>query len=84
MPGHSSTPGLPRTADYIRQAAEVRFGVDTRPEAIVLTHAHFDHVGALVDLVRVWGVPVYAHSLELPFLTGRAMYPPPREDVHGL
>jgi glyoxylase-like metal-dependent hydrolase (beta-lactamase superfamily II) len=28
-------------------------------------------------LLGIWDVPVYAHSLELPFLTGRADYPPP-------
>jgi hypothetical protein len=37
-----------------------------------------------VDLVGAWGVPVYAHSLELPYLTGRLAYPPPREDAPGL
>src|SRR3954467_3335293 len=34
----------------IRGAAEHRFGPGSRPSAIILTHGHFDHVGALKDL----------------------------------
>lgn len=35
-------------------------------EAIWLTHAHLDHVGALADVKRVWDVPVFLHPLDLP------------------
>lgn len=69
--------GLPGSADRIVRAAAGRFGPDVPPQAIVLTHGHFDHVGALHDLVARWDVPVYAHPMELPYLTGRADYPPP-------
>jgi len=69
--------GLPGYADTIRRAAEARFGVGARPAAIVLTHGHFDHVGSLQDLLATWDVPVFAHRLELPYLTGRSSYPPP-------
>jgi glyoxylase-like metal-dependent hydrolase (beta-lactamase superfamily II) len=31
----------------------------------------------------VWDVPVYAHTLELPYLTGRASYPPPDPTAGG-
>lgn len=75
--------GLSMTAAQILQVAADRFGRDVRPEAIVLTHGHFDHVGALKALLGVWDVPVYAHPLELPFLTGRADYPPPDPTVGG-
>lgn len=64
-------------AARILEVAAERFGVDARPSAVVLTHGHFDHVGALEALLGIWDVPVYAHALELPFLTGRADYPPP-------
>ena len=37
-------------ASRILDAAAKRFGRDARPSAIVLTHAHFDHVGALSTL----------------------------------
>jgi glyoxylase-like metal-dependent hydrolase (beta-lactamase superfamily II) len=64
-------------AARILEVAAERFGSESRPAAIVLTHGHFDHVGALEALLGIWNVPVYAHPLELPFLTGRADYPPP-------
>jgi glyoxylase-like metal-dependent hydrolase (beta-lactamase superfamily II) len=61
----------------IRAAAEDRFGAGARPAGIVLTHGHFDHVGSLDELLRHWDVPVFAHRLEMPYLTGRSPYPPP-------
>lgn len=61
----------------IRAAAEHRFGSGTRPAAIVLTHGHFDHVGSLDELLVEWDVPIFAHTLEMPYLTGRSPYPPP-------
>jgi glyoxylase-like metal-dependent hydrolase (beta-lactamase superfamily II) len=70
------------TARILDVAAE-RYGSDSRPAAIVLTHGHFDHTGALETLLAVWDVPVYAHPLELPFLTGQADYPPPDPSVGG-
>jgi glyoxylase-like metal-dependent hydrolase (beta-lactamase superfamily II) len=69
--------GLPGYAAAIRAAAESRFGAAARPSAILLTHGHFDHVGSLPALLEIWDVPVFAHRLELPYLTGRSSYPPP-------
>ena len=73
--------GLPMGAAPILDIAADRFGPESRPAAIVLTHGHYDHVGALEPLLAVWDVPVFAHSLELPFLTGRGDYPPPDPTV---
>ena len=70
------------TAMIVKAAAQ-RFGADARPAAIVLTHGHFDHVGALETLAERWDCPVYAHALELPYITGRASYPPMDPSVGG-
>jgi glyoxylase-like metal-dependent hydrolase (beta-lactamase superfamily II) len=49
----------------------------------VLTHGHFDHVGALATLSQEWDVPVYAHPLEHPYLNGTQSYPPADPSVGG-
>jgi glyoxylase-like metal-dependent hydrolase (beta-lactamase superfamily II) len=73
--------GLSLGAAQILEVAAERYGQDSRPAAIILTHGHFDHVGALEPLLAVWDVPVYAHPLEMPYLTGHADYPPPDPTV---
>ncbi|RFU66357.1 MBL fold metallo-hydrolase [Peribacillus saganii] len=75
--------GMPRSADDIIAASEELFGQGSVPEAIILTHGHFDHVGALIPLAKHWGVKVYAHELEMPFLTGKQDYPEPDMGVEG-
>lgn len=75
--------GLPFSADQIKKAVDDRYGVQSRPEAIVLTHGHFDHAGTVEELSRYWDVPVYAHPLEIPFLTGQSEYPPTDPTVGG-
>lgn len=75
--------GLPGAAGPISRVAARRFGPESRPAAIVLTHGHYDHIGGLRTLSRRWDVPIYAHPLELPYLTGRSAYPPPDPTVGG-
>lgn len=68
--------GMPKSALEIRDMVEDRFGEGAMPKAIVLTHGHFDHVGSVAELLEEWNIPVYAHELELPYLTGQCDYPP--------
>ena len=75
--------GLPASAALVRRRAAERYGEGARPTAIVLTHGHFDHAGNVIELAREWDVPVYAHRLELPYLTGRSDYPPQDPTVGG-
>jgi hydroxyacylglutathione hydrolase len=37
-------------------------------EAILLTHCHFDHIGAVAPVAAATGAPVYCPKLELPLL----------------
>ena len=41
-------------------------------QAIWLTHAHFDHVGALAELQEVYGAPTYLHPADEPLLANAA------------
>lgn len=75
--------GLAGTAELIKAGAAERFGPGSRPAAIVMTHGHFDHVGALEELSLLWDAPVYAHPLEHPYLDGSASYPPGDPSVGG-
>jgi glyoxylase-like metal-dependent hydrolase (beta-lactamase superfamily II) len=65
------------------------------PAAVVLTHGHMDHVGAVAALVDRWGIPVYLHPADRPLydraaehaaawgLELRAPPPPDRELEDG-
>jgi len=64
--------GLPGFAGAIKHAATERFGKNSRPAAILMTHGHFDHVGSLETLADDWDAPIYAHLLEQPYLDGRS------------
>jgi glyoxylase-like metal-dependent hydrolase (beta-lactamase superfamily II) len=75
--------GIPGSFSRIVEAAEKRFGPNSRPAAIILTHGHFDHVGALENLAERWQSPIYAHGPEWPYLNGHAAYPPPDPRVGG-
>ncbi|MBV9879886.1 MAG: MBL fold metallo-hydrolase [Gemmatirosa sp.] len=48
-----------RIVDMVRRA-------DARLEAIWLTHAHLDHIGAIADVLAEWRVPVHLHPADLP------------------
>ncbi|RSK29381.1 MBL fold metallo-hydrolase [Bacillus sp. HMF5848] len=49
------------------------------PVAILLTHAHFDHIGAVDSCRKEWSIPVYIHKkeknwLEDPGLNGSSLF----------
>lgn len=75
--------GLKWSSSKIKKMARQIFGDDAKPSAIILTHGHFDHVGALYQLAVEWNVPVFAHYLEIPYITGKSSYPPTDPTVGG-
>lgn len=76
--------GLKSSAPKIRTMAKELFGSrGSKPKAIIMTHGHFDHRGSLLELADSWGVPIYCHHMERPYLTDQASYPPPDPSVGG-
>ncbi|MBV9417245.1 MAG: MBL fold metallo-hydrolase [Solirubrobacterales bacterium] len=53
-------------ADKLLEAVN-RLGVDT-VEAILVTHTHFDHIGAVTPVAKATGAPVYCPELETQVL----------------
>jgi hydroxyacylglutathione hydrolase len=51
--------------DRILGAAE-EMGMEV--EGVLLTHCHFDHIGAVAPVARATGAPVYCPRLEVPVL----------------
>lgn len=46
----------------------------TPPQTILITHGHVDHIGGLKALSDRWNPQLWAHGLEIPFITGEAQY----------
>jgi hypothetical protein len=46
-------------------------------EAILLTHCHFDHIGAVAPLAAATGAPVYCPKIERPLLADIMSFVPP-------
>ncbi|WP_124057870.1 MBL fold metallo-hydrolase [Vaginisenegalia massiliensis] len=44
-----------------------------QPQAVLLTHAHFDHIGALDQIRQTFAIPAYVHPIEASFLTNPAL-----------
>jgi glyoxylase-like metal-dependent hydrolase (beta-lactamase superfamily II) len=74
--------GMPGSGKIILDEAHKRFG-HQKPEAILLTHGHFDHIGGIVELIDEWNIAAYAHPLEFPYLTAKSSYPEPDPSVEG-
>lgn len=75
--------GLKWSAQKIKEMAAYIFENDSKPAAIILTHGHFDHTGSVAKLSEEWDIPVYAHHMEIPYLTHQSNYPPPDPTVGG-
>ncbi len=66
--------GLKWSVQKIKEMVSYLFVKESTPKAIILTHGHFDHIGSVAKLAEEWDVPVYAHHLEIPYLTGQSWF----------
>jgi glyoxylase-like metal-dependent hydrolase (beta-lactamase superfamily II) len=46
-------------------------------EAILITHCHFDHIGAVAPVAHATGAPVYCPQIEVPLLSDITRWTPP-------
>ncbi|HEX5593869.1 MAG TPA: MBL fold metallo-hydrolase [Solirubrobacterales bacterium] len=60
-------------AERILAAVEAKGG---SVEAILLTHCHFDHIGAVAPVAKATGAPVYCPEIEVPVLADIMAYVP--------
>jgi len=58
--------GVPRSWDSLHEALRTLGRSPGEIRAVVLTHAHFDHVGFAERARRELGVPVYVHENDVP------------------
>ena len=52
---------------------ELGLGID----AILLTHTHFDHIGAVAPVAKATGAPVHCPEIEVPVLANIMSFTPP-------
>ncbi len=58
--------GVPRSWESLQEALRVLGRAPSEIRALVLTHAHFDHVGFAERARSELGVPVYVHDNDVP------------------
>jgi hydroxyacylglutathione hydrolase len=86
-PGAATSPGgaapAPRPAVIVDPGEEAErliaaaHELGVKLEAILITHCHFDHIGAVAPLARETGAPVYCPVIERPVLADVMSWVPP-------
>ena len=73
--------GMPKSWASLESALSELGRSPSDVKALVLTHAHFDHVGFAERLRRDWAVPVFVHMLDAPLTTHPLKYDHERSTV---
>jgi glyoxylase-like metal-dependent hydrolase (beta-lactamase superfamily II) len=63
--------------DEPERLLEVIAALGVRIEAILITHCHFDHIGAVAPFANATGAPVYCPEIERPVLADVMSWVPP-------
>lgn len=63
--------------DEPQKLLDAASALGARIEAILLTHCHFDHIGAVAPVAEATGAPVYCPEIEKPVLTDVMRWVPP-------
>jgi hydroxyacylglutathione hydrolase len=63
--------------DEAERLLEAIAALGVQIDAILITHCHFDHIGAVAPLARATGAPVYCPQIEQPVLADVMSWVPP-------
>jgi len=50
----------------------------SKPDIILITHYHLDHIGALKALKNMYSPEIYANEIEIPYIEGKEPIPKPK------
>lgn len=67
--------GVSLSASTLRAWFRNKFQKET-PDAVILTHAHFDHIGAISSFLQHGEFPIYLHENERTYAEGNPYLPP--------
>jgi hydroxyacylglutathione hydrolase len=74
---HASKAVLVDPGDEAERLLAAVEGLGVEIEAILITHCHFDHIGAVAPIARATGAPVYCPEIERPVLADIMSWVPP-------
>jgi hydroxyacylglutathione hydrolase len=74
---HASKAVLVDPGDEAERLLAAVEGLGVEIEAILITHCHFDHIGAVAPMARATGAPVYCPKIERPVLADIMSWVPP-------
>jgi glyoxylase-like metal-dependent hydrolase (beta-lactamase superfamily II) len=76
--------GMASSAPRIAKEMRAEGFVLDHVKRIVITHAHYDHIGGLRQMQEMTGAQVFAHPLEKPVIEGQALEQRPNPKTLGI